>query len=323
MRRLVAVVAASALLLGRAAAQDAGLVVGSGNFFSPVVSSLERAIGFYHDGLGLEVTGAPADAAGNAPLRNMFGLPGAQIRWSVARPAGSRQGVEIVEISHAGEQPLSRRLTDPGAMTLVLTTSESLALVVNRIEGHGGTVVGTYGKENLAAAHTVVVRDPDDHFVQLIAGKKDVPLAPRVRLTVQNLDRTMALYREGLGLRIAAQAPASGEWVTTALGLSSTSVRTGVLEVPGSNLAIEFIQFNGGSRPNARIQDPGATRLQLQVRDVDAAVQAVVRAGGHVVSSGGVPVELPAGRGAAIRAVIVQDPDNLFLVMIKAAAPRA
>jgi predicted enzyme related to lactoylglutathione lyase len=63
-------------------------------------------------------------------------------------------------------------------------------------------------------------------------------------------------------------------------------------------------------------------RLQLQVRDLDAAIQAVVRAGGRVVSSGGQPVELPAGRGHAIKAAIVQDPDNLFLVLIQAAAPR-
>jgi hypothetical protein len=48
----------------------------------------------------------------------------------------------------------------------------------------------------------------------------------------------------------------------------------------------------------------------------------VVAAGGQVISTGGVPVELPAGRGAAIRAAIVRDPDNLFLVLIQAAAPR-
>ena len=30
-----------------------GLVVGSGNFFSPIVSELDRAVAFYRDGLGL------------------------------------------------------------------------------------------------------------------------------------------------------------------------------------------------------------------------------------------------------------------------------
>jgi hypothetical protein len=56
----------------------------------------------------------------------MFGLTGARLRWTVARPAGSRQGVEIVEISQAGGRPLTRRITDAGAMTLVMSTSEPL-----------------------------------------------------------------------------------------------------------------------------------------------------------------------------------------------------
>ena len=87
---------------------------------------------------------------------------------------------------------------------------------------------------------------------------------------------------------------------------------------------IEFVQFKEAGRSvKGRIQDPGSTRLQLQVRDLDAAIKAVVRAGGHVVSTAGRPVELPGGRGAPTRAAIVQDPDNLFLVLIQAAPPPA
>ena len=44
---------ASLLLLAPAAAQDSGLVVGSGNFFSPIVANLDKAVAFYRDGLGL------------------------------------------------------------------------------------------------------------------------------------------------------------------------------------------------------------------------------------------------------------------------------
>src|SRR5215475_4258088 len=96
------------------------LVVGSGNFFSPIVSDLDRAVAFYRDGLGLDVQGTPANAEQNAPLRNMFGLPDAQLRWMVARPAAMRTGVEIVEIKKAEGKPLERRMQDPGAFTLVL-----------------------------------------------------------------------------------------------------------------------------------------------------------------------------------------------------------
>src|SRR4051794_12632941 len=183
MRCLVPAALATVLMLGHAAAQDTGtgLVAGSGNFFSPIVANLERAVAFYRDGLGLEVMGEPSNAAENAPLRNMFGLPGAQLRWTVARPAGSRQGVEIVEIAQAGGRPLSRRLTDAGAMTLVMSTSEPLSGILTRLKMHGGTQVSARGKENLAGASLAVVRDPDDHFVQLIAAGKDAtPLAPRI-----------------------------------------------------------------------------------------------------------------------------------------------
>src|SRR5947199_4943045 len=83
--------------------EPTGLVVGSGNFFSPIVSDLDKAITFYKDGLGLDVTGTPANAEQNVPLRNMFGLPDASLRWTVARPpqGAGRGGVEIVEISKA------------------------------------------------------------------------------------------------------------------------------------------------------------------------------------------------------------------------------
>jgi hypothetical protein len=70
----------------------------------------------------------------------------------------------------------------------------------------------------------------------------------------------------------------------------------------------------------SNLQDPGSTRIQLQVRDVDAAVAAVKAAGGSVQSTGGVPVELPA-RGGTIKTAIVRDPDNLFLVLLQTAPP--
>jgi hypothetical protein len=88
--------------------------------------------------------------------------------------------------------------------------------------------------------------------------------------------------------------------------------------VPGSNLSIELIEFRGVDRQRVqgRIQDPGSTRLHLRVRDLDAAIRAVVGAGGAVVSSGGAAVELSAGRGAPIRGAMVRAPNNLFLVLI-------
>src|SRR3977135_3927692 len=98
MKKLPALVALFfAVGIARAQAPaPAGLIVGLGNFFSPIVSDLDKAIPFYRDGLGLDVQGAPANADQNPALRNMFGLPDAQLRWTIGRPPAMRTGVEIV-----------------------------------------------------------------------------------------------------------------------------------------------------------------------------------------------------------------------------------
>ena len=136
---------------------------GSGNFFSPIVADLDKALAFYRDGLGLEVQGAPANAEANAPLRNMFGLPDAQLRWSIGRPAGMRTGVEIVEISKAGGRAVERRLQDSGAFMLIVLVRD-LDAVFGRLTQLGAPVV-TKGGEPIAVpsgsrARAVIVKDP-------------------------------------------------------------------------------------------------------------------------------------------------------------------
>src|SRR5256714_3226749 len=97
----VALLLAAVLSVASTVHAQNGLIVGSGNFFSPIVGDLDKAIAFYRDGIGLDVMGTPANADENAPLRNMFGLPDARLRWTIGRPPASRAGVEIVEITKA------------------------------------------------------------------------------------------------------------------------------------------------------------------------------------------------------------------------------
>jgi predicted enzyme related to lactoylglutathione lyase len=73
---------------------------------------------------------------------------------------------------------------------------------------------------------------------------------------------------------------------------------------------------------HGRIQDPGSTRIQLQVRDVDAAIAAIKQAGGTVQTAGGKSMDLPAGPNT-IKVAVVRDPNDLNVVLIQAAAPAA
>ena len=304
-----------------------GLVVGSENLFSPIVASLERALAFYRDGVGLQAASAPSNPDMDAPLRQLFGLPDAHLRWVVARPLAMPSGIEIMEIRGTPARPLGRRVQDPGAFMLLVTVTDAAA-AMQRITALGGTVVTgsgglvTAGRTNSVRA--VVVRDPDGHFVELLqpatlpAGAPPGAIDARLRLTVDDLDRAVELYRDALGFQqVSISGFTNDRTGMDLLGLpQSGEYRYASLQVPGSKLSIELIEFRGIERQRVagRIQDPGSTRLQLQVRDLDAAVRAVVAAGGAIVSTGGAPVDLSAGGGATLRRAMVRDPDNLFLV---------
>jgi catechol 2,3-dioxygenase-like lactoylglutathione lyase family enzyme len=313
-----------------------GIIVGSGNFFSPIVADLDKALAFYRDGLGLDVQGAPANADANAPLRNMFGLPDAQLRWSIARPAGMRTGVEIVEISKAGGRLVDRRLQDGGGFMLIVLVRD-IDAVFARLKQLGAPVV-TKGGAPIAVprgsrARAVIVKDPDGHFVEIYqpdplpaATTTPAPnvIEVRVRLAVEDVDKATRLYTDALGMAVRAPGKFdSNPAVLDMMGLpAGAQFRASMFTVPSTGLVFELIDFKGVDRRmvKSNLQDPGSSRIQLQVRDVDAAVAAVKAAGGTVQSSGGAPVELPA-RGGTIKTAIVRDPDNLFLVLLQAAAP--
>src|SRR5687767_6119380 len=127
MKRLLALALSLVAVTASADAQTAaptGIVVGSGNYFSPIVRDLDASLAFYRDGLGLDVQGPPGDASANPALRNMFGLPDAKIRWAIARTPAAAGGVELVEISDARGRRLDRRLEDIGANCLVVTVRD-------------------------------------------------------------------------------------------------------------------------------------------------------------------------------------------------------
>jgi catechol 2,3-dioxygenase-like lactoylglutathione lyase family enzyme len=338
MTRMLCGFSAFLLALGVASGQPAaapdasptGLVVGSGNYFSPIVRDLDAALAFYRDGLGLEVQSPPGDASANPALRAMFGLPDARIRWAIARTPAVPGGVELVEIGNAGGRSLERKLEDPGANCLVVTVRD-LDGTLARLRKLGAPVVSIGGEPVTIgqATRIVIVKDPDGNFVELSQPAQLPATAPpdanvvgvRVRLAVDDVEAAARLYQGQLGLQPRAPIGEYGdnEAVLHALGLTSGQYRVAQQNVPSSGLMYDFVDFKGTQRRTvgARIQDFGSTRVQLRVRDLDAAIAAFERFGGEVISTGGRPLALPAGN-STLRVVIVRDPNNLFVVLIEA-----
>jgi hypothetical protein len=78
-------------------------------------------------------------------------------------------------------------------------------------------------------------------------------------------------------------------------------------------MTLEFLEVTGVERHplRARIQDPGAARLQFTVRNLETAIKTLHDAGpSTVVSSGGKIITQPQYRVA-----VVSDLNGLFLVL--------
>ena len=200
MRTTLALVAGCVAAAGIAHAQPAalssGLVVGNGNFFSPVVGDIDETVQFYHDGLGLEFPAAPSDADANPALRAMFGQPDAHIRWTIGRAPPIAGGVEVVEISKIARHPAERSIADPGAFQLIAVVRD-VDSVLARLQRLGAPIVTSGGAPVAVSlggrnARIVVVKDPGGHYVELVQPERlpatQVPatadvIGVRVRLT--------------------------------------------------------------------------------------------------------------------------------------------
>jgi len=142
--------------------------------------------------------------------------------------------------------------------------------------------------------------------------------------SVANLDKTVAFYRDGLGLPLvgAGGGPVTAmpkpqplnEDLSKFTDTHGAKFRNAIFNVPGAGFTFELTEFTGTARKAVvpRMQDPGAETLVLVVRDVDAALAGVKKNGGTVLSIGGEPMKI-GGDKSESRSVFVRDPDGFML----------
>jgi catechol 2,3-dioxygenase-like lactoylglutathione lyase family enzyme len=303
------------------------VVVGSGNF-SPIVADLEKSLAFYNDLLGSTTATVPAWNTDSA-LLNFLGVPGAQLRFSSVRIPGSTMRVEIVDFKGIDRKAVQTRLQDPGATRLILIVRDVDALLARFAPGKTAVKRETAGFKGRAA----VVKDPDGFFIELrqpdVLPESTAPatsnvIDAHVGITIDDTEKTMRFYRDVLGFQPqVSPAFVTDRAINDVMGTSGAQVRISSAVVPGSRLVLEFLEYKGIDRKPlaARIQDPGATRLQLRVKDADAAVKVMTAAGGVVITTGGNggPIDMQG-----LRVAIVRDLNNLFLVTMSGgqATPR-
>jgi len=211
------------------------------------------------------------------------------------------------------------RVQDPGTTTLVLLVRDLEAAAralppashepARRVTADGGT----------ATAMTVTV--PGAHLVELLqldplpqtsAAVDANVIGAWVRVTVEDLERTMRLYRDAFGLpftEMGVTSAAFGNLIGENGG--AAKVRVAAATLPGTGMRLEFLEVTGVGRHRlaARIQDPGAALLQLTVRNIDESMSALRNAGPSTVASNGIITQ------PQYRVAVVSDLNGLFLVL--------
>ncbi len=133
---------------------------------------------------------------------------------------------------------------------------------------------------------------------------------------VQDLDTTLAFYRDVFGLKGTPNDfpnPAVPQ-LTNAPGVT---LRLSMMPLPGA-MRFELTHFKGLERQPGRAAytDPGAASIVLYVRDLDTAVANARKANAPIVTTGGAPVEITTAKGKA-RSIVLRDPDGFFVQVVQ------
>ena len=300
--------------------------------YSPIVENLDATMAFYAK-LGLKVT--PPEKGRSYPWDeeawhyDLHGgqAPKSQMRFAYATvpgavPPATPLLVEPVEHRDIDRKSSVLRVQDPGVSTLVLLVRDLDAVAMRLPESSRRPI-----RRLSAGGRAMTVAVPGAHLVELLQyDKMPETTAPAdasvigawVRVTVESLDRTLGLYRDQFGIP-CTEAPVTDESLGGLVGVRDAKLRRAACTLPGTGMTLEFLEVTGIERHPlaARIQDPGAARLQLTVRNLETAIDLYKKTGpSAVVSSRGEIITQPGYRVA-----VVSDLNGLFLVLTDRRAP--
>ena len=145
-------------------------------------------------------------------------------------------------------------------------------------------------------------------------------------LTVSDLDRSIAFYRDLLGLELVSQWDSGEPYLRTIVGYPDAELRIALLRLPrgggvgASGHHIELLEYRAprGVRGDAGTFNPGNAHVAFMVEDLEAAYADLKAKGVRFKSA---PVEITHGRNRGAKAVYLLDPDDITLELVQP-APR-
>ena len=133
--------------------------------------------------------------------------------------------------------------------------------------------------------------------------------ADHTGLTVTNLERSLAFWRDLLGFELSHRAHQKGELAEKITGVPGAEIQLAVLKTPTGH-KIELLEYLAPAdrrQVNPRPCDVGSVHVALTVDDLDAVLDAIVPLGWKAA---GTPQTLTVGPNAGKRVIYVRDPDG-------------
>jgi glyoxylase I family protein len=129
-------------------------------------------------------------------------------------------------------------------------------------------------------------------------------------ITVSNLERSLAFWRDVLGFEPSHTAHQTGEMASEITGIAGAEIKLAVVKAPGGH-KIELLEYLAPPERKRRADlcpcDVGSVHVALIVDDLDAILSGINASGWRAA---GKPQTLQSGPNAGKRVVYVRDPDG-------------
>jgi glyoxylase I family protein len=134
--------------------------------------------------------------------------------------------------------------------------------------------------------------------------------ADHTGITVSNLERSLAFWRDVLGFEFSHTAHQTCEMACEITGVAGAEIKLAVVKAPGGH-KIELLEYLAPAdrkrHADVRPCDIGSVHVALIVNDLDAVLSAINASGWNAA---GKPQTLQSGPNAGKRVVYVRDPDG-------------
>jgi catechol 2,3-dioxygenase-like lactoylglutathione lyase family enzyme len=135
-------------------------------------------------------------------------------------------------------------------------------------------------------------------------------------LTVSDLHRSVAFYRDVLGLELVVEQEKEGGYLAAITGYPDAHVRMAHLEAPGGH-RVELFEYLAPAGEKAAVEprNVGAAHVCFIVEDIHATYGRLREAGVETVSP---PVEVDTGANRGGFGLYLRDPDGITLELFQA-----